>query len=284
MRYLVLLVIVVIPHAPVAAQPAKLSPAVAKKLAEGTPPPLPQSPKDGRLRSDAQDVGLKGRVKSVTYRQTNNSDPRSPKKMLTREEFHGEDGNRTRTVAWDELHPVSVTVFGYIDGMRVSRYGSIDHPDGEKPHGRSCVPLVHTLPDSKENSTPKGDPRYNLRWDHKYDSLGRLLEEREIGNAGQVLARTVYQYEPGNRRRLLQYLGGTEPIAKTLEIISPTTGDLIEEWLFDEDDKVSVIRLFTHESDAQGNWIVQTVREKDPWPDAKPKIASTIYRKIAYFQ
>lgn len=281
MKFLLLLILVVTLAFAAAAQPVKINAGIAKKIADATPAALPQSPKDGRARTDAQDAGLKGKVMSVVTRTADVGDKRYPKKILREQEFYSEAGNRIRRVDWEDVYPTGVTVFGYIDGMRVSRYGSVVYAPGEKPE-LSCIPLVHTLPGTTE-SAPKGDDRYNMRWVHKYDALGRIAEEQHLGNGGQLLVRTVYKYEADNRRVLLHYAGGTEPLAKTLEIIDPATGNVIEEWLNDEDGNVNLIRLYSYEYDSRGNWIVQTITEKGPESGSKPKPSSTTQRTIEYY-
>jgi hypothetical protein len=282
MRFLLLLLLLVTLAFPAAAQPAKANSADAKKIANATPAALPQSPGDGRPRTDAQDAGLKGRVQTVIDRQTDTSEPDYPAKTFTREEFYGGDGNRLRVIDWEGVRPTSVTVFGYLDGMRVSRRGDIDNSECKTPSGQPCVVMVQTVPGLKDKQVDKRDERYDIRWDYKYDAQGRLAEERHFDNAGELLIRTVYKYETAKKRTILHYAGGIEPLARTVEMLD-NSGNVIEEWLHDEDDKISAIRHYSYKFDRQGNWTLQTVTEKDHGSKSKPKQVSNTRRTISYF-
>ena len=282
MKFPLLLVIIATLTLTAAAQAAKTTADFAKRIADATPASLPQSPKDGRPRSDAQDVGLKGKVRSVVYRVNDDANLNYPRMMLTLEEFYGEDGDLVRTVDWDSVHPLGVNVYGYLDGMRVSRRGEIDFSDCNNPGGMPCGRVMHTLPSSPD-PVAKADERYDLRWVYKYDSLGRMVEETHLDNTGKLLTRTVSSYEPGNRRVQRHYGGGTEPLAKLEETLDPATGRVIELRMFDEDDKVNSIRFYSYKVDAQGNWIVQTVTEKIPGQRSKAKPVDTTFRTITYY-
>lgn len=101
-----------------------------KKITDATPPPLAQSPAEKRAGTDVRDEGLKGKVKRVIE---HTQDAGSRKRIIDEENFYDETGNLTKTVHYDEGYPQFVTVWGYVDGMRVNRSGDIAYAPGEKP-------------------------------------------------------------------------------------------------------------------------------------------------------
>jgi YD repeat-containing protein len=264
-----------------AAQPAKIRAIAAKKIADSMPAPLAQSPADGRPRTDAQDENLRGKVKSVAYRFTDAGSSDYPKLRLMREDFYDGSGNRVRGVDWDDTWPTVVTVFGYIEGMRVSRSRIVEYAAGERPPTATCIPLVHSV---VEPEPPGADERYGIRWVYKYDPQGRLVDETHLNNRGAVLTRTTYAHESDTRRVVLNYAGGTEPLAKALEIIDPKHGNVVEEWLYDEDGThVNSIRIYNYKFDKRGNWIEQRVTEREPASKRSAKPVWVAMRTITYY-
>lgn len=271
----------------VGAQPsdraAKKKPAVdaAKKIADSTPPALPQSPKEQRPQTDAQFENLKGKIKSIVYRIDDDENPSYPRRMLTREEFYAEDGDLVRAVDYDDVHPRAVTVFGYIDGLRVSNSRSVDYAAGEeKPAGRYDVVTLAVDPAAK----PATQPRYDTRYLRRYDKEGRLAEERFVSGTGETRVRTVHKYETPNRRHLYHYAADAgEPLARTTEVLD-TAGNIVEVWFYDEDGKMNAVHSHTYEFDARGNWIVRKTIEKTTLNRVPvQRSISTTYRTITYY-
>jgi YD repeat-containing protein len=254
---------------------------VQKKIAAATPPALPQSPGDGRIRSDAQDENLRGKVKSVATRRADNASRDYPKRKLVREDFYNEAGNRVRGIDWSDDWPTAVTVFGYIDGMRVSRGGIVEYAAGERPPTEGCVPLVHSIVEPEQ---PVGDTRYGTRWVYKYDGRGRLVEEIHLNNRGATLTRTVYNHETDTRRVVSHFAAGIEPLARVIEIIDPQHGNVIEERLHDEFGEVNLIRYYSYKFDDRGNWIEQKVTEREPNDKGRPKPVEAAFRTIEYYR
>jgi YD repeat-containing protein len=253
---------------------------IQKKIADATPAALPQSPSDGRTSNDLQTENLRGRVKSVSYSYADSGSRDFPKARLMHEDFYDEAGNRVRGVDWDGAWPTNVTVFGYIDGMRVSRARTVEYAAAERPPSEGCVPLVHTI---AEAAPPAADERYGIRWLYKYDDRGRLIEETHFNNRGDILTRTAYNYETDSRRVMLHYASGPEPLAKIVEIIDPRHGHVVEEHLHDEDGQVNLIRYFSYKFDKYGNWTEQRTTERSPSDTGRAKHSATAYRKITYF-
>src|SRR4051812_33726568 len=91
---------------------------IARKIAESTPDALPQSPVAAKLKSDAADKNLKGKVKSVVeYTEQ----PVGSGRKFFAQEYYNESGNLIKSVDFaPDGFPRSVLVWGYLDGNRVN--------------------------------------------------------------------------------------------------------------------------------------------------------------------
>ena len=252
---------------------------VTRQIADATPPALPQTPRPTEKRPDLFHEHLKGKVKSVA---TFNIDHErtQPDKFIVSEEFYNEAGDRVRGVYYnDYAQPRSVAVYGYVDKMRVARWGDIKDEDGQLPSDRSVQMAVS----DKQKPARKAEGRFDTQYVYKYDSSGRLAEEVHLSNAGELLTRTVYQYESPTRRLVRDFAGGKEEIARTTEIID-AEGNVIELWLYDEYKKVQDIQVMEREFDSQGNWTVEKVFVKETvGGKTNLKPLATNFRTITYF-
>ena len=249
-----------------------------QRVIKATPAALPQSPKGDRIGSDLQRENLKGKVKSVATFNIDH-DRRQTVKFIVSEDFYTEDGDLIRSVAYnDNSQPRGVGVYGYLDNMRVSRWGSVTDEKGEMPSGSTMQ-----VPVGMSQEKAKADRRYDTRFTYKYDKSGRLVEEVHFSNAGELLTRTVHKYETPTRRLILEYAGGKEELARLFHILDDR-GNVIELWMYDEDKKVQDIQVMKHQFDAQGNWIVEEVFVKET-VNGKINLRplATNYRTITYY-
>jgi hypothetical protein len=253
---------------------------ITRQIADAMPAALPQSQKPKEKRPDLFHENLKGKVKSVaTY---NIDHERAQKdKYIVSEEFYNEDGDRVRGVYYnDTAQPRSVAVYGYLDNMRVARWGSVTDEQGRLPTDRSVqVPVS-----DKQQRGRKPAGRYDTRYVFKYDPSGRPAEEVHLSNTGELLTRTVYTYESPTRRLVREFAGGVEEIARMTEILD-TTGNVMELWLYDENKKVQDIQVMEREFDAQGNWTIEKVFIKET-VDGKTNLKplATNFRTITYYE
>ena len=146
---------------------------VAAKLATETskakPDPLPQEPVATRAGTDANDHGLHGKVKTVLEEMRSQTGTWS---VQTRKrdffETYNEQGHLTRRESYDyKGNLYDVTVYGYIDGGRVSQLKTISRPQNPPPSIVSPVPGA---------VVKKSDPRYQTRFEFKYDDQKHLIE------------------------------------------------------------------------------------------------------------
>jgi hypothetical protein len=251
---------------------------IAKRIADAMPPALPQAPKADGTRSDLYKENLKGKVKTVTVYNIDHERKQSDKNIIS-EETYNDDGDRIRGVYYfDGNIPRSVATYGYVDRMRVARWGSVKNGNGSDTDS----PIVQ-VPVGMNRGTKKSDSRYDTKYVYRYDEKGRLAEEIHFSSSGELQTRTVITYESPMRRLLRHFAGGPEEIARTVEILD-TEGNVVELWMYDEDKKVNEVQVIKHELDSQGNWIVENVFIKEIDGDrTNLKPLATNFRTITYY-
>src|SRR5262249_49545380 len=150
------------------------------------PAELPQPPVEKRVSTDARDEGLKGKVRSVVEYSME-----AAKKTVDKEDYYNSDGNLIRSVDYDNGYPETVSVFGFVDGMRVSRSGTVHYQPGEEPKPQGIfitVDLDTDVPGAKR------DERYTERYVRVYNSQNRLIELQRLGNNGKLWSRQTNTY------------------------------------------------------------------------------------------
>jgi YD repeat-containing protein len=253
-----------------------------RRIAEATPSPLPQEPAARKLKSDAEDEGLKGRVKTVfTEEQDLSGKWTVQKRKPSSTDYYNEQGSLTKNESYDYMGNLfEITVYGYIDGERVSNYKDIEHEYNPPPIA------VASAPGSKAES--KFDPRYATKYGYKYDDAGRLVEEMLYGSNGKLWTKYVYNYK-GNQKETLAYdeegtINPKHSLNQKHVATLDARGNEVEESYYDVskntvDEKYS----YTYEFDARGNWIKRTTSKwvkKDGKEYFEPY--SVTYRTINY--
>jgi len=250
----------------------------SQKIAEATPAALPQTPAVKRETTDAQNDGLKGKVKTVTkQREEFNDGLKSLGKTMSSYYEFDEKGNCLKMIYYDsDGRPRSVGVYGYIDNKRVSRSNSV------KAGNQLRVVAVGETPNAKSNAVP--DTRFDMKYDFEYEN-GKLVKEILTRNNGERWMHRVYRYQNGQK----EILGYSDD------------GKLNSKYVYLFDDKENEIELITYNvrdssmpedgrykyldivSDKQGNWIKRTVA-KVITKEGKESYEknSTEYRTITY--
>lgn len=257
---------------------ADVEAALKQKIVEATPGPLPQEPVAKRLRSDAEDEGLKGRVKTVLTEREDLSGTwavsgRKPSSM----EYYNEQGNLIKTESYDYRgNPSDITVYGYLDGDRVSHSNSIDYEYNPPP-------MMIAAAAAPGQAKPKYDPRYSYKFKFKYDEKGNLKEKVWYSNDGALWMRYTYNYK-GNQKEELIYDENGALNQKSLYTLDDK-GNEIEEINYEiKDNSVSDKYSYSYEFDAKGNWIKKTTSE---WvtKDGKSQLvpSNVTYRTITYY-
>jgi hypothetical protein len=248
-----------------------------RKITAATPTPLPQEPVIKRPKSDAEDDGLKGKVKTVFTETEDLSGTwavrrRKPSSM----EYYNEQGNLLKRESYDYRgNPSDITVYGYLDGDRASHFKSMDYEYNPPP-------MVVAAP-APGGEKPKYDPRYSYKFKYKYDDQRRLIEKVWYGDDGKLWLRYVYKYK-GKQIEQLVYTADGSLNRKNVSTLDEK-GNEIEKVYYDRiDDSISEKYSYSHEFDARGNWVKRTASKwmtKDGKSQFEPY--SMTYRSITYY-
>lgn len=250
---------------------------IEKKYKSIKPVPLPQSPVVPKLKSDAEDEGLKGKVKKVIRESEDLSGTWSVQgRKMAWVTYFNEQGNFVQQDFYDYKGlPSSISVYGFIDGKRVSsdKYTSYD----ESPPIMAPAPLS-----SKKEEPLKPDTRYQMSYEFKYLD-GKLAEKIWISNTRKLWLRYVYKYSKDQLE----------------ELVYSEDGKLNQHYLKKLDDKgneieqtnLDVLKIYgdrkyryEYEFDKQGNWIKQTTYKEETENGVKVfKPYSVYYRTIIYW-
>lgn len=230
---------------------AEVKEKLAQEAAKAEPSPLPQTPVSPRAGSDASDEGLRGRVKSVLSESQDLSGTWSVqgrKRDLL--DTYNEKGNKVRTEEYDSRGNLSaITVYGYINGSRVSAFNTIEH-EYHPP------PLIATVAPAPGAVIKKSDPRYQYKLGFKYDDKKRLTEMTYFQSNGDVWLRYVYKYK-GNQKEELVYSDDGSLNQHILYVLDDK-GHEIEETIFETNGSIRAKQRYTYELDANGNWTKRT--------------------------
>ncbi|HXR98990.1 MAG TPA: hypothetical protein VN724_00420 [Pyrinomonadaceae bacterium] len=253
---------------------AEVSAALKAKAAAAEPDPLPQEPVAARAGSDARDDRLRGEVKTVLEESesltgTSTVSGRKPNSM----KYYNKAGNLTKQELYDYKGNLSqITVYGYIDGARVSNFKTIE---------RNYNPPPVRIAPSPGAAPPKFDPRYANKYTFLYDDQKRLIEKTWFMSNGETTARDVYKYS-GNQLETLFYSGDGSLNRRFFATVDDK-GNKIEETQT-SDGPVKDKYSYAYEFDAKGNW---TKRVTSKWvtKDGKSSFVAEyiLYRTLTYY-
>ena len=235
---------------------AEVAAARKKEADEASPGPLPQDKPAPKPKSDAEDEGLKGRVKTVFEESQDLSGTavvggRKPSAM----EHYDQKGQLTRRELYDYKGNLwQIAVYGYVDGERVRSEETIRHEYDPPP----MIAIGPPADRAEAKPTPKPDPRYSSRYRYKYDDKGRQVEEVMYWNDGRLGAHTVINYRAGQLETLIYHAGG-ELVSKSVKTLD-ARGNVVETSYYDlKTDSVESRYSYVYDSfDAKGNWVKKT--------------------------
>ena len=255
---------------------SEVSTALAEEAKKAEPAALPQEPMSQRAGNDATDDGLHGPVKTVLEESQDLSGTWSVQ-TRKRDSFvqYNEKGNRVRQESYDykgNLH--DITVYGYIAGSRVSTSKSITREYNPPPMLGVAAPGTEAK---------KSDPRYQTKFEFKYDEQKRLIEHRWFRSNGELVLRYVYNYTGNQLEELVYAENGSlnQRYVSTLD----AKGNEIERTSFDtRDNRPGGTNSYTYEFDSQGNWTKRTTSKqvaKDGRTEMEPQYVD--FRTITYW-
>ncbi|MBL8185885.1 MAG: hypothetical protein JNK51_13275 [Blastocatellia bacterium] len=242
------------------------------------PPPLPQTPAVTRLTTDAQDERLKGKVKKVIEESEDRSGTWGVQgRKISSIEYYDQSGALTQRDLYDSKgKPFQVTVYGYLDGKRVSNY---------KTDNEGNVFTALGAPSAAVAVAPrKSDPRYKYSYEYKYEE-GKLVERQMVHNNGRKGMRYIYKHSP-NQVEELVYTDEGKLNQRYLSILD-ADGNEIERTDFGVVNfEIYGDRRYKHsyEFDAVGNWIKKaTLKEVKENGVTSWQPAYISYRTITYY-
>jgi hypothetical protein len=155
-----------------------------KKIGDATPAPLSQTGQRKKT-TDAEDLRLKGKVKSVTEELEDLSGTweAQGRHFWWIADFD-ERGDFVRRVAFDNRgYPMNVQAYGYVDGVRASKYGDVK--------GRNTI-TGGPPPGVAPPTVKKRDERFTYKYEYVYSSAG-LIEMRYMHSDGDPGNRVTYE-------------------------------------------------------------------------------------------
>jgi hypothetical protein len=257
---------------------AEITPTVAKRIADHTPKPLPQTDTPIKQESDLSDMNVRGRVKNIVeereyFAETDTSKGRYFSSIV---DFN-ERGDRIKAVYFDERgNPYDVSAYGYIDGARVMSSTTIY--EGTRIFTGGGSPGEQP----KAETTP--DPRFRYKYVYQYVS-GKLSSKEILHNDGSKWMR--YQYNrSGNQVEELIYSSNGKLNQKYITILDPKGNEVERRDIavinLPREDRV--YRIVTDSKDQMGNWTKRTFfkvsTENGMDRATRWKVE---YRKLTYF-
>lgn len=250
---------------------------VHRKVDAATPAPLPQVTNVKRQKSEAEDFGLKGRVKNVTEEIEYFEETSTTKRMVSLNGTFDQNGNFTKRMFFDDNgNPWCVMVFGYINGERVAKAGFISYE--YDPPAQTIIPPAST------QSRLKYDTRYTTKFaPNKYDEKGRIVEESRYSNNGMLERKCTSTYIDNQVER--QCFDKDNKLKSKNMFLSDSKGNVVEWTDFDiTNNKETVKYFYMNEFDINRNWIKRTITKhviKDGVKSTEPY--SVQYRTIIYY-
>ena len=249
----------------------------SEEAAAAEPSPLPQKPVTPREGSDATDDGLHGRVKSVLTESEDLSGTWAVqgRKRNSFDTFN-EHGDKLRTESYDYRGNLDrITVYGYIDGGRVATSKTIEHEYNPPPISVALGP-------SPEGVVKKSDPRYQNRFEFKYDQKKRLTEKTWFRSNGEVSLRYVYKYNGNQKEEFVYAEDGS--LNQRYSYLLDDKGNVLERAYFEGDKSTGSKSSFTYEFDAKGNWTKRTT-SRIVKKDGREQVVhySVDFRTITYY-
>jgi hypothetical protein len=256
----------------------KLTPEPWKRIEAESPKPLPQSPVVKRETSDAQDDGLKGKVKRVINEYRSYTDVYANRgRVISNIDDYDQSGNQTRNVNFANGGMLyGIDVYGYINGWRVS----LDKTVGGS-YGRYTE--IGAPPPKPNPATQKPDERYTYKYEYSYTD-GNLTLMRMFHNDGKRGMYYKYSTSP-TERSTSAFTEDDEHNWRTIYKLDEKGNEI--QWTNVDVRKVygsdKVYRIDNKTFDKAGNWTHRT-RYEVKTIDGKPTetLISEEFRTITY--
>ena len=257
---------------------------IAKRLGAISPKPIPQTPAIKRAKTDVQEEFLKGHVKSVVKTEEYLDGTGSVEGIKNSgDEYFDESGNIVKEVLYDYRgNPDSITVYGFIDGKRVSTSGEMMDYEYNPP---PMMPPPSTASTIKPEPRKQIDTRYSQSFEYNYDDSGRLVEKRIYNNRGELSRRETYTYDGKKVTEVTTDKEGK--VTFRILRVYDENDNLVEQTYFSTSQAYPDDEKYTYkylEFDANGNWVKREERVKTAqYGGGTKELHSYEYRTIAYY-
>lgn len=230
-------------------------------------------------KTDRDDGGLKGSVKSVTAEDARLSDGVEAGRVPSSSATYDRGGNLTQQTFHRANGKPHFTIrYGLVDGDKTST--TVYAEDASSP-----PPPPAPAASSKQATGGPGDPRFEAKYKYKYDGRGNRIEEARYGNRGALQVRDERKFDAEGRRvEWARYTADGELNLREV-ILYDAGGQVSEETYYSADGSVSSRYSYAgYQVDAKGNWVK---RVKSKWVTKngrsyfEPEMVT--YRTIAYY-
>lgn len=196
---------------------------------------------------------------------------------LSSETYYRENGNRVKYVYYDyQNNPSDITVYGYIDGMRVSRSGKIRY--------RYNPPPALIADNGKTSPEKPVANRYDARYEYKYDDKGRLKEAAVYRSNGEMLGKTVYAYD-GNKLEKSWLDADGKSDSKVIDLLDDKSNIIEHSFVYLNSNKPDEVTVYTYQTfDEKGNWTKRTIKSKEVENNGNQQAHYIEYRTITYYR
>ena len=219
----------------------------AKIIRENSPSDLPQSPKPIALLPDTKSEKLKGNVRSVRlFRQEVIGSRSGEPNRLSRETNYDRSGFVLRSISYSSMSgaPSSITVYGFIDGNRVSLEKELDSDRMLSSPNNAGTAIIQAK---------KRDSRFQYRYRFVLDTENRIIEKFLYDNSGELISRSTFDYGPEtvDEKRYFD-----DKLNQHYQTKFDSSENEVEFRSFVSFDGSTIVsRYKINEVDRQGNWI-----------------------------
>jgi hypothetical protein len=248
---------------------------VEKRMEMATQKSLPQSPTIKLTQTDAAHNNLKGLVKSVRLEAEDVPTlVGTGVRRITSDETYDKEGNLLKSFWFQDAgYPTSVRIYGFVGGSRVSDSEKIDYDTtlSIMAAGQGNVKL------------PPPDPRYEDRYEYKYDDSKRLIERKEYNNRGKLSGIYTFTYKDNVMEE--KWFGADGKLNSTKRRQLDKNGNNIkyEFWWYDDTDKE--VETYDYKKfDRFGNWTERQVVKKITDRGLIRTRTSNEFRTITYYE
>ncbi|HQU83811.1 MAG TPA: hypothetical protein PKY59_11825 [Pyrinomonadaceae bacterium] len=249
---------------------------VKETIASATQKTITQTPALTFPQSDAARNNLKGRVKNVRRESEDVAAlTKNAERKILADETYDRTGNLLKDFWFqDSGYPTSVSVYGFVNGARVS--------DSEEI-GYDTV-LTLSIGGVNTEKLPPPDTRFENRYEYKFDAAKRLIKTTEYDNRGRLNAVYTYEFKAGNIM-LEKWFNAEGKLNSTKRRKLDNKGNELtyEFWWYQQTDKETEAYEYK-KFDSFGNWterrVVKTIVERG----LKRIRTSDEFRTITYYQ